>query len=291
MLFGSLAPGAASVAELARLIGAGRSSPAKPQICGVNRSGGVDALVGALVDACRRGAVALRLVAPAWQIVVRDGRAVGARYCAEPQMLGSIEAEHVVCNVPAWNLFQLVPERHFPADFVTNARHYARVGESVSVAVAFRGLPTLCATGETDRFRGWSRLLVGPDRRFGGGMMWTTIEAPQNAPPGHHLLHVTRHVPRGTIRDADAVDDVVRVTLDMLREIYRDVEERRLWLRYWVTSDSTEYMISSVPRPPLRVPGVRNLYLVGETVAAGGVQMDNAARAALEVAEAIRPAR
>jgi hypothetical protein len=48
-------------------------------------------------------------------------------------------------------------------------------------------------------------------------------------------------------------------------------------------------MISTVPRPPLRVPGVADLYLVGETVAAGAVQMDNAARSALDVAALIRP--
>jgi phytoene dehydrogenase-like protein len=291
MLFGSLAPGEASIGEFARLTGRrGEGRPAKPQVCGPNRAGGIAALVVALEAACGSAGVDVRLGAAAVQLVVTDGRAAGVRYCREPQALAAIEATSVVCNVPAWELFTIAPERHFPADFVRSARHYVRVGESVSVAVAFRGLPTLRATGKTDSFRGWSRLLVGPKRAFGGGMMWTTLVAPQNAPAGHHLLHATRHVPRGTVRDAAAVDRMMAETLGLLREIYADFEERACWIRRWVTRDSTEYMMSAVPRPPLRVPGVGDLYLVGETVAAGGVQMDNAARAALEVADRIRPA-
>lgn len=291
MLFGSLAPGQASIGEFARLAGRrGEGGPAKPQVCGANRSGGVAALVAALEAACRNAAVDIRLAAPVIQLVVTDGRAAGVRYCREPQALAAIEASSVVCNVPAWELFAIVPERHFPADFVRSARHYGRVGESVNLAIAFRGLPTLRATGTGDSFRGWSRLLVGAERAFGGGMMWTTLAAPQNAPAGHHLLHATRHVPRGTIHDAGAVDQMMTQTLVLLREIYVDFDERACWIRRWVTRDSTEYMISAMPRPPLQVPGVRDLYLVGETVAAGAVQMDNAARAALEVAERIRPA-
>jgi phytoene dehydrogenase-like protein len=291
MLFGSLAPGEASIGEFARLIGRrGEGGPAKPQVCGANRSGGVGALVASLEAACRAAGVDVRLGAPVAQLLVTDGGATGVRYCREPQSLAAIEAKSIVCNVPAWTLFDLVPERHFPADFVRSARHYGRVGESVNLAIAFRGLPTLRATGTPDVFRGWSRLLVGPQRAFGGGMMWTTLEAPQNAPAGHHLLHATRHVPRGTVHDAATVDEMMGQTLALLREIYVDFDACARWVRRWVTRDSTEYMISAVPRPPLLAPGVRGLYLVGETVAAGAVQMDNAARAALEVAERIRPA-
>ncbi len=291
MLFGSLAPGEASIGEFARLISRrGEGGPAKPQICGANPAGGVGALVAALEAACRSAGVDVRLGAPVVQLVVADGGATGVRYGREPQSLAAIEATSVVCNLPAWTLFGIVPERYFPADFVRSARHYGRVGGSVNLAIAFRGLPTLRATGAADGFRGWSRLLVGPERAFGGGMMWTTLAAPQNAPAGHHLLHATRHVPRGVVHDAAVVDRMMAQTLALLREIYADFDQRARWVRRWVTHDSTEYMISAVPRPPLQVPGVRGLYLVGETVAAGAVQMDNAARAVLEVADRLQPA-
>jgi phytoene dehydrogenase-like protein len=290
MLLGSLAPAEASVGELARLIRrrTPEGDPARPQVCGHNAIGGLAALVESLTGACRRAGVDLRLGAPALQLLVAGGRVAGVRYASEPCAIETLHGGSVVCNVPAWSLFTLVPERCFPADFVRNARHFARVGESVNVALACRGLPRLRATGAEDGFRGWSRLLVGPEREFGGGMMWTTLAAPQNAPAGCHLLHVTRHVPRGTIRDAERVGDMLGAIDAILRETYADLDERLLWRREWLTPESTEYMISTVPRPPLRVPGVDDLYLVGETVAAGALQMDNAARSALEVAAMIR---
>ena len=290
MLFGSLAPAEASVGEFARLIGrrAAEGQPARPQVCGANRVGGVGALVASLVDACREAGVDLRPGAAVVHIITGAGGITGVRYQRDPCALETLAATDVVCNAPAWTLFGMLPERLFPADFVRAARHYARVGESVNVALAFRGLPTLRATATEDRFRGWSRLLIGPEREFGGGMMWTTLAAPQNAPSGCHLLHVTRHVPRGTIGDAERVGDILRAIDAMLGEIYADLPTRLVWRRQWLTPDSTEYMISTTPRPPLRVPGITGLYLVGETVAAGAVQMDNAARSALDVAQMIR---
>jgi phytoene dehydrogenase-like protein len=293
MLFGSIAPGEASVGELIHLVARGSSAetPALPQCCGVNRAGGVAALVASLTAACRAAGADLRLASPVEHVVIDGGRVHGVAYRRDGQpFLETLYADTVVCNVPAWDLFAIAPERHFPPTFVANARHYARVGESINVAVAFRGLPVLRATGAADDFPGWTRLLAGPDRWYAGGMMWTSHAAPQNAPAGSHLLQATKHVPRGTVRDAAAVEAAVGTITAMVREIYADGEERLLWRKVWVTHDGTEYMVSAVPRPPLRAPGVHGLYLVGETVAAGAIQMDNAARAALEVAGFIRPA-
>ena len=74
---------------------------------------------------------------------------------------------------------------HFAADFVAEARACGVVGGVIAAAFAFDGLPRLRATGAPDDFPGWTRLLIGREAGFGGGMMWATLHSPHNAPAGH----------------------------------------------------------------------------------------------------------
>jgi hypothetical protein len=199
-----------------------------------------------------------------------------------------IDAGAVVSNLPIWTLFDIIAERTFPPEFVTNARHYAKVGGTVGVAYAFRKLPVLRETGELDRFPGWTRLLVGPERGFGGGLFWMSHHSPRNAPPGQHLLQGMRLVPQSTIADHGAVERIVADFDSMVCEMYRDLEDALLWRRRWITRDGTEYMISAVPRPNVQAPAVGGLYFVGETINLPSIQMDNAAHSALECARLIK---
>jgi phytoene dehydrogenase-like protein len=286
MLFGSRDPANASIGEFACLLQRNRAAgrPAKPEYCGANRIGGVRALVNAVRAALERNGAELRLGTTVDEIVIRNGRAVGVLAHEAAPFQRRSEADAVVSNLPVWMLFEVVPERCFPAEFVVNARHYAKVGGTVSVAYAFEELPTLRETGEADRFRGWTRLLVGPERRFGGGLFWTSLHSPQNAPAGKHILQGMRLVSPETLADHELVDRIVVDFDAMVREIYRDAEQKQLWRRRWLTRDGTEYMISAVPRPDVRAPSVKNLYLVGETINLPSIQMDAAAHSALECA-------
>jgi phytoene dehydrogenase-like protein len=175
----------------------------------------------------------------------------------------------------------------FPPEFVDAARAYGVVGGVIAAAFAFDGLPTLRASGRRDDFPGWTRLLIGPEARFGGGMVWATLHSPSNAPPGQHILQAMRLSRAEEIADAARVAEVHAAFRSMLDEMYADVGTRlrRSWT--WTTRDGSEYMIHSAPRPPVQPPGVAGLYLVGETTDVGAIQMDAAALSALRCAELI----
>ncbi len=191
-------------------------------------------------------------------------------------------------NVPVWELFDIIDESLFPTDYVDRGRHYATaIGESINVAFAFERPPRLRATGLADRFRGWTRILLGPDRAFGGGMVWTSFSSPAVAPRGAALLQAMRLVPKGTRGNAAAVAETVANFERMLGEIYLDVDATLTWSRTWTTPDSTDWFISAVPRPGVRAPNVVGLYLVGETTNVPGIEFDGAANSGWICAQAI----
>jgi phytoene dehydrogenase-like protein len=289
MLFGSYDPDSASMAEC---IGLRRRDPrraaAAPEVAGANRCGGVRALTAALATALRDGGVEVRTGWNVDAIAIADGRATGvlASRTGEPSQ-SSINAAAVVSNVPIWQLFDIAAARHFPQWFVAAAREWQVVGGVVAAAFAFRDLPRLRESGEPDRFLGWTRLVTGARRWFGGGFLWTSHHSPHNAPAGHHLLQAMRLSRREELGDAARVRQIVADFAAMLDEIYLDAREKLLWQRHWVCRDGSEYMVSAARRPPVEAPGVAGLYLVGETTDVPAVQMDAAALSALHCAELI----
>ncbi len=293
MLFGTYDAPHASIGELVRLLQRNRTAgtPAKPEYCGANAIGGVRALAESIRAALERNGGELRLGTTVDEIVVSGARAVGVLAHGALPFQERCDADAVVSNLPIWTLFDIIAERHFPADFVANARHYAKVGGTVCVAYAFKELPRLRETGEPDHFPGWTRLLVGPERSFGGGLFWMSHHSPRNAPPDQHILQGMRLVPQPTLSDQPQVDQIVADFDGLLREIYRDVDRVLLWHRRWVTRDGTEYMISAVPRPDVRAPSVADLYFVGETINLPSIQMDAAAHSALECVRLIEERR
>lgn len=290
MLFGTYDPGSASAAECIRLVR--RPATARrprPECAGANEIGGVRALAHALRGALERSGVDLRLGRTVEQIAVAGGRVRGVVAHGGEPWAERIEAPVVVCNAPVWQLFDLISTARFPPAFVEEALSWAVVGGVVAAAFAFEGLPRLRDGGQEDRFLGWTRLLFAPDAGFGGGLLWSSLHSPRNAPPGRSVLQAMRLTPRHELADAERVAAIhrsfERLVLD---EIYEDARERLLWSRFWLTRDGSEYMISAARRPPVEPPGPTGLFLVGETTDVGGVQMDAAALSALRCAELIR---
>jgi len=284
MLFGTYNGPQASVGEVVRLMQRNRSggTPAKPEACGANAIGGVRALVHAIRGAAQRHGAEIRLGTRVDEIIVKHGRATGVLAHAALPSQEQFAADAIVSNLPIWTLFDIIAATHFPPAFVANARHYAIVGGTVCVAYAFSTLPVLRESGEPDHFRGWTRLLVGAERGFGGGLFWSSHHSPHNAPTGKHILQGMRLVPQSTLTDQQQIDRIVADFDSLAHEIYRDFDAALMWRHRWVTRDGTEYMISAVPRPDVRAPSVGGLYFVGETINLPSIQMDNAAHSALE---------
>jgi phytoene dehydrogenase-like protein len=289
MLFGTWDPRQASIGDFARSLRRNRPGAPTPkaQSCGHNATPGVRALVDAVRAAVERSGAELRLSTTVDEIVVHDGRVSGVVAHGPQPYQESYVADVVVSNLPIWTLFDIISDRHFAADFAANARHYAKVGGTVGVAYAFKDLPRLRETGEPDRFPGWTRLLVGAERDFGGGLFWPSHHSPRNALAGMHLLQGMRLASQSILADAEQVDRIVANFDRLVRQIYAGVDDLLLWRRRWITRDGTEYLISAVPRPEVRAPVIGGLYFVGETINLPSVQMDAAAHSALECARLI----
>jgi phytoene dehydrogenase-like protein len=286
MLFGTYDPDAASMAEC---IGLRRREmdrpPPRAECPGANPGGGVRALPRALRAALDALGVEIRLGWTVEQIAIEDGAVTGVWTHDARSFLVPLAAPIVVSNVSIWELFRVIAPRHLPPEFVGNVQRFGAIGGTINAAFAFNDLPRLRQTGMADDFPGWTRLLIGSAREFGGGMLWTTHHSPANAPSGQHVLQAMRLSPQSDIADHARVQQILAAFRTMLDEMYVDVADTLMWSRSWVTRDGSEYLISAAPRPPVQAPDVRGLYFVGETTEVGAVQMDAAARSALICAE------
>jgi phytoene dehydrogenase-like protein len=291
VLFGSYDPDRAPMADCIGLRRRRLNGPQpKPESPGANDVGGVRALPLALRAALEAHGVELRLEWEVDQIAIENGRARGvAAHRRGAPFQQHLAAGAVVCNVPVWRLFDLAAPRHFPSDFVAQARACGAVGGAVAAAFAFDGLPRLRDSGEPDAFPGWTRLLTGPDAAFGGGLVWATLHSPRNAPPGQHVLQAMRLSPAADLADARRVRAIHSAFRSMVDEIYVDAGSKLLREWYWMTRDGSEYMIHCARKPPVRAPEVEGLFLVGESTDVPAIQMDAAALSALQCAELLEP--
>src|SRR5262245_12056912 len=207
MLFGAYDPDSAAMAECIGLRRRRLDGPQpKPECAGANAVGGVRALPLALRAALAAHGVELRLGWEVERIAVEGGRAVGVVGHPRAQPFQErLAANAVVCNAPVWRLFDLIGRQHFPAQFVADVAGCAAVGGVIAAAFAFEGLPCLRESGAPDAFPGWTRLLIGAEAAFGGGMVWATLHSPHNAPPGRHVLQAMRLSPQSDIADAQRV--------------------------------------------------------------------------------------
>ncbi len=285
MLFGTYDPDNASMAEC---IGLARIDPQAPRplatAAGANSCGGVRALPRAICAAAKAAGAEVRLAREVIGLR-RDGRRVAGVEVREPGGVGRLAAANVVLNAPLWQVFDWLDTTVLPAKLVEQARSWSVVGGVIAAAYAFRALPRLRETGEEDTFAGWTRLLIGATRAFGGGALWASQHSPANAPAGCHVLQVMRLSPQRDVRDANRCAEVHSAFDRILREIYADFAEKVLWSDRWATTDGSEYMISPQVRPPVALPGLDGLYCVGETTDVPAIQMDAAALSATRCAQ------
>ena len=291
MIFGTYDPESASMAECIALRRRAPGAPAWPECPGANAIGGVRALPIAIERALRAAGGELRTGWTVDRIVVAHNRVSGvvAHGPHEP-FQRELHADVVVSNIPIWQLFTVLSARHFATDFIAAARGCGTVGGVIAAAFAFSRPPRLRETGVADDYLGWTRLLIGRDAGFGGGMTWATRHSPHNAPVGTHILQAMRLSPRRDLVDAARVDAIHAAFRAMLDEIYLDVSASLIWSRQWITRDGSEYMVHAAPRPPIAAPGIAGLFFVGETTDVPAVQMDAAALSAVMAAGLIASA-
>lgn len=208
----------------------------------------------------------------------------------------SVKVPRVVVAAPVWQLLRLVEPRLLPARWRTALAALPR--HEGGLVACWYGLKE-----KVSEVASWIRFLV-PDSAtrtetlYGGGAIFLSNISPGVAPPGKQLFVAETMVEDLIQRDWAQVERRVaavrrwaRGLLAALRragQASADLDEVAEWEKvctYWPAWGASHYSV--VPTPDVQVPGVRGLYLAGDTVASNRMGLDSAAASATRCADAI----
>jgi phytoene dehydrogenase-like protein len=220
------------------------------------------------------------------EILVEDGRAVGVRARTSTSFVREVRAKSIVFTSPAYRLFDLVDASRFPADFVAKAWSVKKYETPLmSLFVGLRALPRRRRDGQPEDTMCFQRLLIGPERRLGGGWSLWSNGCTSLAPPGKHLLGIH-------LSDAFASFDEAKARftqlVDYVRSYYVDLEDVAEWHEYeWITeAQSMPWTLKTDERAPMRTP-IGGLFLAGYSTEVLGADYDAEANSAMQVADMI----
>jgi phytoene dehydrogenase-like protein len=171
-----------------------------------------------------------------------------------------IEAPVVVTAFPIWDLFGLVDQGLFPADFVEKVLHLEHRTAIFGITSAVR---------EPVYEGKYFVLTDGPRAGYPiSGFMASNI-APQLSPEGEHLFEVCCQCEFELGEDRDRLRTTIEHLKKDLDEIFPGWEEKAIWTKsyfHW-EEPARNPGRAGVFRPESRAPGVAGLYFTGDTVA------------------------
>jgi phytoene dehydrogenase-like protein len=200
---------------------------------------------------------AVKTGTPVARVLVKDGRAAGV----ELESGDTIQAERVVLDVPADRLFRLLDEAAVPGDFAARCRKL-RPASAIAMDYALDRQITF----DSGLWYLWEPVAYG---------MCVSNLCPGLVPPGKQLLSFVMPV---------AADDLGRAAeLEMrldaaVKGVFRGLEEAVQWrrARHLERFEGAEIGVDQHrgQRPKNRIPGVDNLYLLGDWSSAPGAAGD-----------------
>ncbi len=255
------------------------------------------ALLDLLAEYVRQHGGEVRLSTEAVRLEATDHRVTGV--VVRDLALESYErvrSRAVVFAAPVWQVLRLAQGRLLPARWRTAVSALPRhEGGLVAVWYGLREKVSDIAS--------WIRfLLPDPETRthtcYGGGAMFLSNISPGVAPPGKQLFVAEIMVEDLIGRDWQAVEKRIGQVRQWARDLFAalkrdgrcaaeldDVAEWEKPCAYWPGWGASHYSV--VPTPDVQVPGVRGLYLAGDTVASPRMGLDSAAASGIRCAEAI----
>jgi len=281
--------------------------------------GGTGAVAEAIAAAARRLGAEIRTEAPVQQVIVKNGRAVGAVLDSGEE----IRARAVVSAVdPKVTFLKLVEPGELPSEFVDSIRRFKIRGSSGKVNLALDGLPNFtCLPGHGPHLRG--AISISPsieyleraydDAKHGNfsrrpymDIIIPSMIDPGMAPPGKHVMSIfVQYAPfalEGGWNDErrDAFGDAVVDTLSEYAPNLKDLILHRCVVTPWDMQEvygltegnifhgelTLHQLLFLRPAPPwtdYRTP-LRNLYQCGSgTHPGGGISGASGRLAALEM--------
>lgn len=258
--------------------------------------GGMKSIYEPLAESIVQKGGEVRLRTSAKMIVTAKGRVLGVaieegRRALHSQALPlkTVESDHVVCALPLWSLFKVLPKKGLPAWWV-NWIDYLKDKTSQAWSViygldepafdlsAFRWVPTMPKSGLSGIF-------------FNMPTYGDKVGQYQ-----FHISYQGHYCELPDLHNADLADNrrEIEVQLDLLEEESAEFFPMIKGNVHWKVRHAGIYGIAQSPglvgekRPPIYVPEVEGLYIVGDCVReAVGIGMQSAVRSALVCAEAI----
>jgi len=224
-----------------------------------------------LAGAFRESGGEIMLGTPVTEVMIADQKACGVIIQTKdgPRQ---IEARDVVCTVPPNHIFGILPEKHFPSEFVTDIKERFWGAGMLS---GYIGLKRNIIEDKAVNPRSWLLVpsLIKASEGFIGDVDIITFMSsnfnPLRAPEGKHLWEFSIALTDKEMHDTGKVNRVVdEATAFMQRNFpaWRDDMEWELW----TTSDEGYGIWPPIGkrRPDVKCPWIEDLYFAGDSYGA-----------------------
>ena len=227
-----------------------------------------DTLIGTIEQ---RGEV--RTSSSVQEILVEGGQARGAKLDGE-----LVRARNVVAALPAQNLFTILDRSHVPADYYDRC---ANLRPSAGISIDYCLDRTFCTDRSLWLF--WDPIML---------TLFTSNFEPALAPAGGQIYTAFSPASVEVVRDRKAARALQSRMEETLKHKWPGLETATVHKRtlFLEMVDGIEVNIEQIPcdRPGYAVPGVENLFLVGDSTCAPGGGGDIGHESVRECYEKIR---
>lgn len=177
-----------------------------------------------------------------------------------------IEAPIVICNIPIRHIFRVLPEQHFPGDFVKEIKEsYWGAG----MVAALMGLKRNIFEDKKINSRSFIFVPgVVKDKRFRTDVdfvIWSSSSFTHRAPAGQHTLEFVVPLVDKETHEKYKVDIVINEAWEFLRKNFPTIDEDTIF-SIWTVSDEGygNWRPVGSQRPDVKCPWVEGLYFVGD---------------------------
>lgn len=259
--------------------------------------GGINSLMNPLRDTIIKNGGEIRTSTKVNEIVIENGAVKGVDVEVGQQLVSTqilptklIPASTVICNIPLWDMLKVVPSSKLRPWYVDKIHEVAKKP----------GVVIYLGYGTDREVKGWGTTWgtwLKVDQTKSGLSGWGTY-IPGYAPKGEYQVGFWFMKNYYDLPDALNLDDAdnrrvvrnwIRLAKEDVRDFFPDLVEHALW----ETDHYGLWGVAAVPGarsnlPDIQVPGVKGLYLAGDTTRqATGVGTQAVARSGLFCANRI----
>ena len=258
--------------------------------------GALKNLTGPLADYIEKKGGKVRNSIRVVDVITDKGKVRGVRAEVGEKVFSSqllypdrIMAPIVIVAVPLWEIFRIIPEEEFPAwyaDMIRRIQYHVSYIWSIICGLerplwdenSLRWIPRLKKTG----FEFFSCCFP----EYGAQVLQFQVHFLMQA--NYSELPNLFHYSQASIRRK--IENMFGLFEEEVNSLYPELQE----ITQWKIRHAAAYSIAQSPgsvgdsRPPMEVPGIENLYLIGDTIReARGMGMQAAGRAAMDCVEKI----